>query len=76
MNLFEDNSMKYQLDGRSLLSLMTEGQALAERSFFWHFPIYLQGYDIKDNENRDSQLTAFTLQVAKFIPEFLNFLTD
>ena len=54
MNLIEDNSMKYQLDGRSLLSLMTEGQALAERSFFWHFPIYLQGYDIKDNENRDS----------------------
>jgi arylsulfatase A-like enzyme len=27
---------------------------LKERSFFWHFPIYLQGYDIKDNENRDS----------------------
>jgi len=54
MNLIDDNSMKNQLDGQSLLSLMTEGQILAERSFFWHFPIYLQGYDIKDNENRDS----------------------
>ena len=21
---------------------------------FWHFPIYLQGYNINDNENRDS----------------------
>jgi arylsulfatase A-like enzyme len=46
--------MVNELDGHSLLSLTTKKTALKERSFFWHFPIYLQGYDIKDNENRDS----------------------
>ena len=53
MELTGDDSME-KLDGHSLLPLMTEKQAAVERSFFWHFPIYLQGYDIKDNENRDS----------------------
>ena len=24
-----------------------------ERPLFWHFPIYLQAYNVKDNENRD-----------------------
>ncbi len=43
-----------ELDGNSLLPLMTQNQALEERPFFWHFPIYLEGYDIADNENRDA----------------------
>jgi arylsulfatase A-like enzyme len=54
MDLVGDDSMVNELDGHSLLSLTTKKTTLKERSFFWHFPIYLQGYDIKDNENRDS----------------------
>ena len=54
MELTGDDSMGKKLDGHSLLPLITEKQISMERSFFWHFPIYLQGYDIKDNENRDS----------------------
>ena len=54
MHLTGDDSMKNDLDGQSLLPLLVQNKILEERPFFWHFPIYLQGYDIKDNENRDS----------------------
>ena len=54
MDLVGDHSMEKELDGHSLLPLTTKNTSLKERSFFWHFPIYLQGYDIKYNENRDS----------------------
>jgi arylsulfatase A-like enzyme len=54
MHLTGDDSMKNDLDGHSLLPLLAQNQVMEERSFFWHFPIYLQGYDIKYNENRDS----------------------
>ena len=54
MHLKGDHSMENDLDGHSLLPLLTQNKFVEERSFFWHFPIYLQGYDIKDNENRDS----------------------
>ena len=54
MELLGDGSLDKEMDGNSLLPLLKEGTPLAERSFFWHFPIYLQGYDIKDNENRDA----------------------
>jgi len=54
MNLTGDDSMKNDLDGHSILPLLTQNQVVEERPFFWHFPIYLQGYNIKDNENRDS----------------------
>ncbi len=32
-----------QLDGLSLMPLLTDSGALPERPIFWHFPIYLQG---------------------------------
>ena len=54
MHLTGDDSMKNDLDGHSLLPLLVQHKVVQERPFFWHFPIYLQGYDIKDNENRDS----------------------
>ena len=54
MHLTGDDSMKNDLDGHSLLPLLVQNKVVEERPFFWHFPIYLQGYDIKDNENRDS----------------------
>jgi arylsulfatase A-like enzyme len=54
MDLLGDRSMEQSLDGVSLLPFLMGDKIMEERSFFWHFPIYLQGYDIKNNENRDS----------------------
>lgn len=43
-----------ELDGNNL-SFVLEGKAETfERPLFWHFPIYLQAYNVNDNENRDS----------------------
>jgi arylsulfatase A-like enzyme len=53
MDLVADYSMDNELDGQSLLPFITKGHTTAVRSFFWHFPIYLQGYNISENENRD-----------------------
>lgn len=44
---------KQRLDGNSLLPLLKEETSTLERPLFWHFPIYLQAYRIKGNENRD-----------------------
>ena len=42
------------LDGQSLLPLLFEKEGFNEdRALFWHFPIYLQAYDLNDTENRD-----------------------
>jgi arylsulfatase A-like enzyme len=42
-----------QLDGDNLISVLEQEVQVFERSLFWHFPIYLQAYNINDNENRD-----------------------
>ena len=49
-----DYSMDNEFDGNSILNSLINETEVKERSLFWHFPIYLQGYNIKDNENRDS----------------------
>ena len=54
MDAIGDHSMDNEFDGNSILNSLINGAEFKERSFFWHFPIYLQGYNIKDNENRDS----------------------
>ena len=54
MELIGNESYNSELDGNSVLPMLTEGQNITKRSFFWHFPIYLQGYNITENENRDS----------------------
>lgn len=54
MEVIGEDQMKKNLDGNSLIPMLTQNQPGPERSFFWHFPIYLQGYDIEDNENRDA----------------------
>lgn len=35
------------LDGVSLMPLLTQDGSIAERTLYWHFPIYLQGYQNK-----------------------------
>ncbi|MEM8898893.1 MAG: sulfatase [Bacteroidota bacterium] len=42
----------YEIDGLSLFR-STEGDMLAERTLFWHFPIYLQAYDGEKDQSRD-----------------------
>ena len=54
MDAIGDYSLDDEFDGKSLLQLLKSGIEISERSLFWHFPIYLQGYNINDNENRDS----------------------
>ena len=49
-----DNNFDDEFDGKSLLQLLKNGNRIAERPLFWHFPVYLQGYNINSNENRDS----------------------
>jgi arylsulfatase A-like enzyme len=42
-----------QLDGNSLAFVLEDITETLERPLYWHFPIYLQAYNKKDNENRD-----------------------
>ena len=54
MELSGEHNMDREFDGQSLIPMITADQKIPERSFFWHFPIYLQGYNVLNNENRDS----------------------
>ncbi|PHN02684.1 aryl-sulfate sulfohydrolase [Flavilitoribacter nigricans DSM 23189 = NBRC 102662] len=42
------------LDGISLKDHILEGDAIAERPLYWHFPIYLQAYRKGEDQSRDS----------------------
>ena len=43
-----------EFDGADLSSILEGKTDRLDRPLFWHFPIYLQAYNIHDNENRDS----------------------
>ncbi|MEM9525857.1 MAG: sulfatase/phosphatase domain-containing protein, partial [Bacteroidota bacterium] len=47
------NDSSLQLDGDDLSSILEGRTEALERSLYWHFPIYLEAYETK-NENRDS----------------------
>lgn len=47
------NKSTYKLDGQSLVPLVKAGKFKQDRPLFWHFPIYLETYDVKNNEDRD-----------------------
>lgn len=42
-----------QLDGVSLVPLLTGAAPIPERTLFWHFPVYLQKYSGVDDESHD-----------------------
>lgn len=44
---------KLELDGANIASVLEKKTETLERPLFWHFPIYLEAYYKKDNENRD-----------------------
>ncbi len=41
------------LDGNNLNTVLEQKTTDLDRALFWHFPIYLQAYNVKDNETRD-----------------------
>lgn len=45
----------FEYDGHSLLSLLSGEEEVAQtlRPLYWHFPIYLQAYDVHFNQSRD-----------------------
>lgn len=49
-----NDKTEYNLDGISLVPLLTKDEDLSERALFWHFPIYLQIVNSKKDEARDS----------------------
>jgi len=60
------NSEKYNFDGKSLIPLLKGEEKKIERPLFWHFPIYLQAYRIKNNQNRDSLFRTRPGSVIRF----------
>ena len=56
----ETNQFDY--DGENLLPTLlgnrssghSSGHQLEDRPLFWHFPVYLQAYDVNNNQTRDS----------------------
>jgi len=46
-------SVNQTLDGKDILPLLKGEIKTFERPLFWHFPIYLQAYKKKNNQNRD-----------------------
>lgn len=51
LEIFDENQ---ELDGNSLLGLISKTKVNQDRSLYWHFPVYLQAYNKSYNENRDS----------------------
>ena len=52
MDIVNDNT-DYNLDGNSILPLLKDGNEIAERALFWHFPIYLEGGRPESAQFRD-----------------------
>jgi len=43
-----------ELDGQSIMPVLKGETSEMDRPLYWHFPVYLQAYNVHDNENRDS----------------------
>ncbi len=43
-----------KLDGQSLKPVLEAQEFNLDRALYWHFPIYLEAYNVNDNENRDA----------------------
>ena len=48
------SSTSLDLDGVNLAPILEGRLENLERPLFWHFPIYLQAYNVQENENRDA----------------------
>ena len=52
LDILKQPKPRQPLDGISILPLLI-GKPVAERPFFWHFPIYLEAYDQQTDNGRD-----------------------
>ncbi|MFH4968334.1 sulfatase [Gaetbulibacter sp. M240] len=48
------NDNQFEFDGINLSSILEGKTEKLDRPLYWHFPIYLQAYNVNNNENRDS----------------------
>lgn len=53
LDLLKLDVATYELDGQSLLPVLKGVKNPEPRPLFWHFPIYLQAYNKRKNQNRD-----------------------
>lgn len=56
----------FNYDGQSLIPILIDEDHGEERPLFWHFPIYLQAYNVNENENRDSLFRTRPGSVVRF----------
>lgn len=52
LDLLAINKDTLQLDGQSILPVLNGG-TMATRPLYWHYPVYLQAYDKKEDQARD-----------------------
>jgi arylsulfatase A-like enzyme len=57
---------EFDFDGQSILPILNGKITDFDRPLFWHFPIYLQAYNVHDNENRDSLFRTRPGSVVRF----------
>ena len=51
---FIEQESNQEFDGMSLVPIIKNTPATLDRPLYWHFPVYLQAYNVSNNENRDS----------------------
>lgn len=54
------------LDGENLVPILKNEITSLDRPLYWHFPIYLQAYNAKDNENRDAKFRTRPGSVVRY----------
>ncbi len=59
---------RYIHDGDNLLPLLTGKGSLPTRPLYWHFPIYLQAYDVNYNQSRDPLFRTRPGSVIRYGP--------
>jgi arylsulfatase A-like enzyme len=67
------NKDHFKVDGTSIKPVLEEEVVELDRPLFWHFPIYLETYDVDDNEDRDSLFRTRPGSVVRYGPWKLHY---
>ena len=54
LSLLDISSKEMDLAGSDLSQILKGQETELDRSLYWHFPVYLEAYNMENNENRDS----------------------
>jgi len=60
------NEEGFHLDGTNLRPILEQSTLELNRPLYWRFPIYLQAYNVHDNENRDSLFRTRPSSVIRY----------